>query len=369
MQPESRRKSQTALDFLQGCSKSGRFWLQLMSNRDVSKWVEKAMVTEVSGDGDGDLAQILIAIRAAVQSKGKKRPLVRDPLPSAWPPKVRRRLRSKQGPNCIWMTKGIGCVSADLMAAILSSADLSTKLSAMCVSRGLREVLQCSSAWNPLVIDQAECRGLLKSLRASYFSRNSSRSKWHMPQAFNQVSAIDVHLMDGERSVHDQSDTEDDQELRPISMAIVSPMREFSRGWRSFAKVSELTIRNIDSFSIGYDFVHFRCTKLESFGFVKIQYTGHRSYSLEAAQREPPMVDCSIVASMNSARIPAMTPLQSTTISEREALFLLEHPTAYKNGNDISFIHEMSIYNSHLIRKQYKPLVDSLKERFPNSFR
>ena len=142
MQPESRRKSQTALDFLQGCSKSGRFWLQLMSNRDVSKWVEKAMVTEVgathhswssdlvsravrrkkhdmmtcvvhmlcflainslnslsqvSGDGDGDLAQILIAIRAAVQSKGKKRPLVRDPLPSAWPPKVRRRLRSKQG--------------------------------------------------------------------------------------------------------------------------------------------------------------------------------------------------------------------------------------------------------------------------------
>ena len=300
------------------------------------------------------------------------------------------------------------------MAAILSSADLSTKLSAMCVSRGLREVLQCSSAWNPLVINQAECRGLLKSLRACYFSRNSSRPKWPMPQAFNQVSAIDVHLMDMERSVHAQSDTEDDQE-RPISMAIVSPMREFSRGrvfrlhskytrdvigmwsclnlcrtkqcekgqhgvnkihfdrstagWRSFAEVSELTIRNIDSFSMGYDFIHFRCTKLESFGFVKIQYNGNRSYSLEAAQREPPMVDCSIVASMNSARIPATTRLQSTTISEREALFLLEHPTAYKNGNNICFIHEVSIYNSHLIRKQYKPLLDSLKERFPSSFR
>ena len=106
----------------------------------------------------------------------------------------------------------------------LKFADLSTKLSAMCVSRGLREVLQCSSAWNPLVINQAECRGLLKSLRACYFSRNSSRPKWH-----DQVSAIDVHLMDMERSVHAQSDTEDDQE-RPISMAIVSPMREFSRG-------------------------------------------------------------------------------------------------------------------------------------------
>lgn len=367
MQPESRR-SQTALDFLKGCSKSGRFWQQLMSNRDVSKWVEKAMVTEVSGDGDGDLAQILIAIRATVQSKGKKRPLVSDPPPSAWPQKVRRRLRFKQGPNFIWMTRGIGCLNANLMAAILSSADLSTKLSAMCVSRGLREVLQCSSAWNPLVINQAECRGLLKSLRACYFSRNSSRPKWHMPQAFNQVSAIDVHLMDMERSVHAQSDTEDDQE-RPISMAIVSPMREFSRGWRSFAEVSELTIRNIDSFSMGYDFIHFRCTKLESFGFVKIQYNGNRSYSLEAAQREPPMVDCSIVASMNSARIPATTRLQSTTISEREALFLLEHPTAYKNGNNICFIHEVSIYNSHLIRKQYKPLLDSLKERFPSSFR
>jgi len=138
MQPASRRRSQTALDFLKGCSKSGRFWQQLMSNRDVSKWVEKAMVTEVgakhhswnsglvsravprsmtcvvhiswilaslsslsvsqvSGDGDGDLAQILIAIRAAVQRKGKKRPLVSDPPPSAWPQKVRRRLRFKQG--------------------------------------------------------------------------------------------------------------------------------------------------------------------------------------------------------------------------------------------------------------------------------
>ena len=49
MQPESRRRSQTALDFLKGCSKSGRSWQQLMSNRDVSKWVEKAMVTEVGG--------------------------------------------------------------------------------------------------------------------------------------------------------------------------------------------------------------------------------------------------------------------------------------------------------------------------------
>ena len=135
------------------------------------------------------------------------------------------------GPSCIWMTKGIGCVNANLLAAILSSADLSTKLSAMCVSRGFREVLQYSSAWNPLVIDQAECRGLLKSLRASYFSRDFSRPKWQMPHAFNQVSAIDVHLVDMERSVLDPSDTEDDQEQRPIPMAIVSPMREFGRGW------------------------------------------------------------------------------------------------------------------------------------------
>lgn len=117
---------------------------------------------------------------------------------------------------------------------------------------------------------------------------------------------------------------------------------------------------------MGYDFLHFRCICLKSFGFVKLHYTGNRTYRLEAsAEREPPVVNCREVALMNSNRLPASTRVQATTLSEREALFLLEHPTSYKNGNDIRFIHDVNLINSHSVRKQYKPLVESLKERFP----
>lgn len=274
------------------------------------------------------------------------------------------------GPHGIWLIKGVGLLNINLMSSVLSFVDLSTKLAAMRVCRGFHEVLQCGDAWDPLVMNRFQCQGMLRFVRASWFSASRLREdcKWkfcRLPPAFHQVSVLDIDLMDAERSVRDQSDTED-EERRPIPLTIVSPLREFSRGWRSFTRIASLTLRNIDYYSMGYDFLHFRCICLKSFGFVKLHYTGNRTYRLEAsAEREPPVVNCKEVALMNSNRLPASTRVQATTLSEREALFLLEHPTSYKNGNDIRFIHDVNLINSHSVRKQYKPLVESLKERFP----
>ena len=138
------------------------------------------------------------------------------------------------GPNGIWLIKGVGLLNINLMASVLSFVDLSTKLAAMRVCRGFHEVLQCGDSWDPLVVNRFQCQGMLRFVRASWFSASRLREdcKWkfcRLPPAFHQVSVLDIDLMDAERSVRDQSDTED-EERRPIPLTIVSPLREFSRG-------------------------------------------------------------------------------------------------------------------------------------------
>ena len=346
------KKSKAALDFVKRSLKSAKLWHSLTSHPHVKKLVAQSIVAKMRREGrNGALAQLLITM----STQRKKRKIIEPDSP--WPPRVRRRLRSKQSANCFWMTQGIACLNIDLMATILSSVDLPTKLSAMCVSRGLQEILRRSTAWDPVVVDKAICRNIFRR-----------RGLWLIPKVFYQVSAIDIHLMDAEGTAHnflEQSDTEDERDPNLIRQ----PLSELSSAWPYFENISTVMVRNISTSDI-IVLLYFRCSDLKSLSFVQIQYTENRTYCLKAAMDEPPFVDCTRVKEINSSRIPPGLQNESITISEREALFLLEHPTAYKNGSEIHFTHDVNeVISSHLIRKMYKDVLDCLKERFPRSFR
>ena len=362
-------KGHASSDCVERCLRSAKLWQSLTSHPDVKKLLAKWILAKTRREGEnGPLAQLLVTIStkkrkvsssSSIYSSSDTEPQLAD---SAWPPRVRRRLRFKQSSNCLWMTKGIGLLNINLMATILSSVDLSTKLSAMAVSRGLWEVLQCSTAWDRLVVNPEMCRKILR--------QQDRRPGFFMPEVFKKVSAIEIHLMDAENQDHrNESDTEDDQVRDRV---IDNPFLDIGNFLlRLFPNISEATIWNINSENMRGFLLFVRCRRLKSFSSVRTHYMGKRIYCLKATQHEPPLVDCTEVATINSSRIPpTMVQDESTTISHSEALFLLEHPTSFKNGSDIFFIDApQERHSSHEVRKDYKNVLDSLKERFPNSFR
>ena len=365
-----RNQRDTPSDCVKRCLRSAQLWQSLTSHRSVKKLVAKSIVAQARHEGEnGPLAQLLVAISAKAKKRkasstrrgsisGRNTEL--QLADSAWPPRVRKRLHFKQNSNCLWMTKGIGLLNINLMATILGSVDLSTKLSAISVSRGLREVLQCSTAWDRLVVNPEMCQRIL---------RHANRPGFFRPQVFEKVSAIDVHLMDAENWDQSESETEDDQDRAEV---FGNPFLTFGLALcrRLFPNISEATIWNINSEDFRIFLVVVRCRCLKSFSFVRTQYMGNGIYCLKAKQHEPPLVDCTEVLKINSSRIPPLVQDESTTISDSEALFLLEHPTTFKNGRSIFFMDAPDeIVSSHEVRKDYKGLLDCLKERFPNRFR
>ena len=121
------------------------------------------------------------------------------------------------------------------MAHILSFADLGSKLSgALRVAKGFHEVLQVGAAWDPLVVDQQHCRGMLHLLRAmSVFSAlgESVQPAGRFPGGFFESSKVEIVLMDPEKPLRDlDSDTEEDEPRTRRPLKILCPMREFGRG-------------------------------------------------------------------------------------------------------------------------------------------
>ncbi|CAK9071129.1 unnamed protein product [Durusdinium trenchii] len=372
---QENEESRAALRFLKKCRKDMQLWKLLVSKPFVAKRLCDSLAAEVKSDQA--FAAAVAAIAPSSHPKKVKRRNSEAPasLGSAWPPKSRRRLCYKQGPSGYWRIEGIGCLNVNLMAHILSFADLGSKLSgALRVAKGFHEVLQVGAAWDPLVVDQQHCRGMLHLLRAmSVFSAlgESVQPAGRFPGGFFESSKVEIVLMDPEKPLRDlDSDTEEDEPRARRPLKILCPMREFGRGWHFFKSVSELTLKNIDSFTMSFDFVNFRCVSLQKFGMVKCEYAGNRRYSLYARKNEPPpLVDCSHVATLNSNRIPRSVRRLSTTLSEREALFLLEHSTAFKNGNDMRFTHDrFMMVTSHEVRKKYKEVVKHLREQFAGRF-
>ncbi|CAE7704334.1 CELF1 [Symbiodinium pilosum] len=177
--------------------------------------------------------------------------------------------------------------------------------------------------------------------------------------------------MDPEHVEPVQSDTEDETS-RPQTL-IPDPLDEVLKRLKLyFPRVTELMISNIEDYRMDYRFVGLRSSHLAAFGFVQLQHNSNpATYELKASRDDPPrLVDLKAIRGVNSSRIPwAVRVDENTSISEREALFLHEHLSAYKNGNDFFLSH--AIYRSvpsHTVRKRYKAMVASLSKRFPQQF-
>lgn len=293
---------------------------------------------------------------------------------SSWRP-ARRRLLFKQSffsPSCAF-----GPLNMDLAALVFSFVEVQTKVTAACgVSRGLREVFQRRSAWDPLKLDKDTGRKLLRKLKVKdplgYFLEEGHRTKRYFPSGFFDVQHVEIVLMDPERVEHVQSDTEDEAP-KPQATLIPDPLDEVLKRLKHyFSDVTDLIISNIEDYRMDYRFVGLRCSSLGAFGFVQLQHHSNpATYELRALRDDPPKsVDLKAIKSVNSSRIPwAVRVDQNTTISEREALFLQEHLSAYKNGSDFFLAH--AIYRSvpsHTVRKRYKAVVASLSRRFPQQF-
>merc|ERR1719261_1283584 len=122
-----------------------------------------------------------------------------------------------------------------------------------------------------------------------------------------------------------------------------------------------------------YRFVGLRAGSLCDFGFVELVHltTNPPTYTLHARKDMPPRaIDLKAALSENRARLPAGVLFdEGTTVSEREALYLAEHRSAYKNGDDFHLVHAFyRTVRSHGVRKRYKAVLASLRKRFPHQF-
>jgi len=266
----------------------------------------------------------------------------------------------------------------DLTATAMSFLDLKTKVaSVLRVSVGANKALQSRAAWDPLHLDKATGRAFLRLLKAKdplgCFAADVSRTKQAFPAGLFEVQQLATVLMDPEKVEPVQSDTEDESP-KPRPLIIPDPLDEVCKRLRHyFRKVTMLRITNIEDYRMDYRFVSLRSASLEDFGFVELQHrdTTPPTYELQAFRDlAPRTINLQAIAQENRARIPATVHYDDrTTISDREALYLQEHLSAYKNGDDFHLIHAFyRTVRSHGVRKRYKAVVASLRSRFPSQF-
>jgi len=182
-----------------------------------------------------------------------------------------------------------------------------------------------------------------------------------------------AELMDPERVELEQSDTEDEAP-KPRPLVVADPLDEMCKRLRYyFTLVKEISLTNIEDYRMDYRFVGLRTGSLAEYGLVELVHcaTAPPTYALRAVQDEPPRIlDIQAALSENRSRLPpGVHYIETTTISEREALYLAEHRSAYKNGDDFHLIHAFyRTVRSHSVRKRYKSVVATLRDRFPQLF-
>lgn len=393
--------TKVATEFIEHSSEDASSWQALMSTPLVAHYTRKVVVAKVKRDPSFAKGVALTAILGinAVTSPPRlaappptpetptcgapRTPSVIEESPRESPPrKVRRRLRFKQGYDAqqeLIAESALGSLSLDLTACIFSFLDVCTKItSALSISMGLREVLQHRGSWDPLIIEKSVGRGLLHQLKhkdpLGYFTEERLRARKSFPRGFFEISTLTIDLMDPEKVEAIQSDTEDEAPRPPIPL-IPDPLDEILKRLKHyFTRVCELRIRNIEDYRMDYRFVELRCNELCSFPYVQLSHSGldqPPTYELHAKRHtEPqPLLDLAAAKAMNSARIPQGVDIKETRLTEREALFLQEHLSAFKNGNDFCLSHSIYRYvPSHTVRKKYKAVVDRLRFSFPEHF-
>lgn len=395
--------TKVAVDFIEQSTEDGNVWPALLSTPTLASEARKMLKAKVKRD---PVFAKRIALTAIMGSPGPAASPGRSPgrwaaAPVALPAtprtpslveesaaespvrKVRRRLRFKQGYDAKLELIGesaLGSLSLELTSSIFSFLDLRSKLSAVFVaSLGLREVMHQRGTWEPMVIEKSVGRGLLHKLKHKdplcYFTEERLSARKSFPRGFFEVTTLEIDLMDPERVEAVQSDTEDDAP-RPLMALIPDPLDEILKRLKHyFTWVSDLTIRNIEDYRMDYRFVELRCNDLCSFPYVLLCHgatTAPQTYCLRAKRHAEPAgfpLTPQAARAMNAARIPASVDIKETNINEREALFLQEHLSAFKNGNDFCLAHSIYRYvPSHAVRKKYKSVLDQLRQRFPARF-
>ncbi|CAE8610877.1 unnamed protein product [Polarella glacialis] len=266
----------------------------------------------------------------------------------------------------------------EVAATVMSFVDFQTKvLAGQRVSAGFKQVMQTRSAWEPLLLDKLACKALLRQVKQKdplgCFAADVNRTKRLFPKGMFEVMTLETVLMDPEKLEPMQSDTEDESP-KPRPLTIPDPLDELCKRLRHyFNAVTHLSIRNIEDYRMDYRFVSLRCGSLEDFGSVELLHCDSTppTYELRASRNDPPQViNLLAIAAQNRARLPPQVKFEvQTTISEREALYLTEHLSAYKNGNDFHMVHAFyRTVRSHGVRKRYKSVVAALRQRFPEHF-
>mmetsp|Transcript_90506 Transcript_90506/g.174218 ORF Transcript_90506/g.174218 Transcript_90506/m.174218 type:complete len:382 (-) Transcript_90506:103-1248(-) len=282
-----------------------------------------------------------------------------------------QELQEQQQPHKLSVLRG------ETFFVILNFLDLQTKIRCLITSSQIAETMQSRCAWDPLHLDQACGRAFLRLLKRrdplGCFTADISRTKRMFPAGLFQVQRLEAVLMNPERVEQEQSDTEDDTP-RPKPLVIADPLDEVCKRLRHyFTSVNSLYISNIEDYRMDYRFVGLRASRLSDFGFVELMHlpTAPPTYALRACRDMPPRtLDLDAIMAENRLRLPAGILFdESTTISEREALYLAEHRSAFKNGEDFHLVHAFyRTVRSHGVRKRYKAVVAALRARFPANF-
>lgn len=390
--------TKVAVDFIEQSTEDANVWPALLTTPTVALHARRMLMAKVKRD---PVFAKRIALTALMGPSGpalSPAPRFAAPALPATPRtpslleesaaespvrKVRRRLRFKQGYDAKLELIGesaLGSLSLELTGSIFSFLDVRTKISAVLVaSMGLREVMHQRGTWEPMVIEKSVGRGLLHKLKHKdplcYFTEERLSARKSFPRGFFEVTTLEIDLMDPERVEAVQSDTEDDAP-RPLMALIPDPLDEILKRLKHyFTWVSDLTIRNIEDYRMDYRFVELRCNDLCSFPYVLLCHGAThapQTYCLRAKRHAEPVglpLTSQAAKAMNAARIPSSVDIKETNINERETLFLQEHLSAFKNGNDFCLAHSIYRYvPSHAVRKKYKSLLDQLRQRFPARF-
>eukprot|EP00440_Ansanella_granifera_P050689 gb/GFBE01054940.1/.p1 GENE.gb/GFBE01054940.1/~~gb/GFBE01054940.1/.p1 ORF type:complete len:536 (+),score=86.87 gb/GFBE01054940.1/:1-1608(+) len=335
----------------------------------------------LSGKQSNETAEVSAPVTPPFPSSLQLLPMT--PPGSAEPPPKRRKLLSGKQSNEAAQPQTVEVLALkplpqDLVIEVMTYLDVRSKVvEVQRVSSGFRQALQERAAWDPLVFDQATCRPFLRKLKQhdplGCFTKDVNRTKAFFPKGFFDVLNLHLALMDPDKLEPVQSDTEDESP-KPRPVVIPDPLDEVCKRLRLyFKKVVALTVTNIEDYRMDYRFVTLRSGSLEGFGFVQVQYrdTIPPTYDLVAWRDVGPrLVDPKAMERENRSRVPDSVPFNSDTrISEREALYLAEHLSAYKNGDDFHLGHALyRTVRSHTVRKRYKALVSSLRQRFPDQF-
>lgn len=270
---------------------------------------------------------------------------------------------------------------AELSAYALSFLVFSEKVQIAVVQAGARGVLAIGSAWDPLTLDQRSCGALLRHLRRldpfGCFPAEIECAKARLPAGLFKVSELRVDLMDPDHGITCESDTEDEA-LKPLSQFaastyVLDPLDEVCKRLRTyFPCVRSLQISNIEDHRMDYRFATLRPGVFAEFPFVCLthQATAPPTYFLHAMKNaEPPRVDVVELLKENRERVPMGDQIgmhfdDSTWISPAEALFLMEHPAAFKSSDRFHFTHTpWRTIPSHVVRKHYNGLVADFKRQ------